>query len=84
MCENYRAETYRQNKAVSELTDAELIKLGQIFADRLITWATNENYEPWEFDSEEMPSLIRDGLDIGLIRERKSHIKMVETVVYDE
>ena len=81
---NTIAELYRPGKAVSELTDDELIKLGKSFAEDIVLWTTDESYEPWEFSSEEMPMIVQNGLDAGLIRERRSHTETIEKIVFDE
>lgn len=67
---NTIAELYRPDKAVSELTDDQLIKLGKSFAGNIVMWATDEDYEPWEFSSEELPEIVQEGLDVGLIKKR--------------
>lgn len=84
MTNNERAKYYTQNRELSDLTDDELIKLGSIFADNLVYWACEPEYEPWEFDSEEMPMFIDMAIEYGLIRKRKSHTETVERIVFDE
>lgn len=81
---NTIAELYRPGKAVSELTDDQLIKLGKLFADNIVTWSTNEDYEPWEFSSEELPRIVQEGLDVGLIKKRQSHVETIEKNVFDD
>ena len=81
---NIVAERYRQNKSVDELSDDVLIELGKVFAKNILVWTTDESYEPWEFSSEEMPAIVQNGLDAGLIRERRSHTETIEKIVFDE
>lgn len=81
---NSRANEYRQNKDIDDLTTDELITLGRIMADRMVIWATNKNYEPWKFDSEELPYLIDQAKQVGLIRDRKGHVVKSQRIVYDE
>ena len=82
--ENIYAEKYLKDKEIEQLTDIELLKLGKKYANLLIDWGTSPNYGPWEFESEELPFLIDDGVEVGLLRKRKSHVELVEHVVYDE
>lgn len=81
---NEHANYWREAKDIKELTDNELIELGKVFAERLVTWATNPNYESWEFDSEELPWLLGGAEKVGLVRRRKSHTETVEKVIWDE
>ena len=82
--ENVYAEKYVKDKDIEQLTDGELRELGRKYAKMLISWGTSPNYEPWEFESEELPFLIDDGVESGLLRRRKSHVETYEQVVYDE
>lgn len=82
--ENIYAERYVKDKDIEQLTDEQLLALGKEFAILLIDWGTSPNYEPWEFESEELPFLINYGVEVGLLRKRKSHVERVEHVVYDE
>lgn len=80
---NTLAELYRPGKAVSELTDDQLIKLGKLFAENIVLWSTNEDYEPWEFNSEEMPQIVQEGLDFGLIEKRQSDDETIEPITFE-
>ena len=82
--ENVYAEKYVKDKDIEQLTDGELKALGKKYAKNLIRWGTSPNYESWEFESEELPFLIDDGFEAGLLRKRKSHVETIEQVVYDE
>lgn len=84
MISNMTADRFRQTKDVSELTDSELMKLGKIMAESMLDWTTNPNYEPWEFDSEELPYFIDQAKEVGLIHDRKSHTVKSHRIVYDE
>lgn len=81
---NTIAELYRPGKDVSELTDDQLIKLGKLFAKDIVMWSTDEDYEPWEFSSEELPQIVQEGLDVGLIKKRQSHVETIEKIVFDD
>lgn len=82
--DNKYAEIYREGKGVDSLTEAELVPLGEMLADNMVYWATESGYEPWEWESEELPYFIDRAEQLGLIRKRKSHTVTVEKVVYDE
>ena len=82
--ENVYADKYVNDKDIEQLTDEQLRALGKKYAKMLISWGTSPNYESWEFESEELPFLIDDGVEVGLLRKRKSHVELVEHVVYDE
>lgn len=84
MTNNDRAKYYVQNRDLTSLIDEELIMLGSIFASSLIYWTCEPEYEPWEFDSEEMPVFIDLAIEYGLIRKRKSHTETVERIVFYE
>lgn len=62
------SEEYK--KTTKELSNTELIHLGKIYAN-YIKYIVSGVYEPWEFASEDMPSMIQDGLDSGIITGRK-------------
>lgn len=81
---NTIAELYRPGKDVSELTDDQLIKLGKSFAKDIVMWSTDEDYEPWEFSSEELPQIVQEGLDVGLIKKRQLHVETIEKIVFDD
>lgn len=82
--DNKYAETYRKGKGVNELTAGQLIALGEMLAVNMLYWGTGEEYEPWEWESEELPYFITKAEELGLIRKRKSHRVTIEKVVYDE
>lgn len=81
---NIYAEKYVKDKDIDQLTNEQLLVLGKEYATLLIGWGTSPNYEPWEFESEELPFMIDDGVKAGLLRMRKSHVETYEQVVYDE
>lgn len=83
MTDNYNAKFYRKNKEIKELTNDELIFLGKKYADLALEAATLEGFRPWDFESE-ISYIINNGLEIGLIRRRKSHIETFEEEVFDE
>lgn len=84
MEDNPIANEYVANKDFDELDVDVQIELGRLMANAMLSWGTNKNYEPWEFSSEEQPYFVRQALDKGLIRKRKSHVETITKIVYDE
>lgn len=82
--DNKYAEIYRKDKGVDSLTEADLVDLGEMLANNMVDWGTCGWYEPWEWESEELPIFIAKAEELGLIRKRKFHTVTVEKVVYDE
>jgi len=52
------------------LSNAELVALGREYAQYL-EYIVQSYYEEWEFESEDLPDMIDDGLKYGVIEEKK-------------
>ena len=61
---NELSKYYR--KTEKELSNSELIALGREYAHYL-EYIVQSYYEPWEFESEDVPDMIDDGLKYGVI-----------------
>jgi len=62
---NYLSKYYR--KTEKELSNSELIALGREYA-RYLEYIVQPYYEPWEFESEDLPDMINDGFKYGVIK----------------
>ena len=78
------AERYATVKSFDELEPQQQLEFGRVMAKALAEWATNPDFEPWEFSSEELPWLIDRGIDAGLLRERHHHTETLEKIVFDD
>ena len=61
---NELSKYYR--KTEKELSNSELIALGREYAQYL-KYIVQPYYESWEFESEDLPGMIDDGLKYGVI-----------------
>ena len=52
------------------LSNSELVALGREYA-RYLEYIVQPYYESWEFESEDLPGMIDDGLKYGVIKENK-------------
>lgn len=66
--------SYEKNykETAKELSNTELIHLGKIYAN-YIKYIVSGVYEPWEFTSEDMPDMIQDGIECGIVVERTNN-----------
>ena len=67
MMETNELSKYYQ-KTEKELSNSELIALGREYAQYL-EYIVQSYYECWEFESEDLPDMINDGLKYGVIKE---------------
>lgn len=70
---NPYAEAYRKGKGINELTAGELISLGEMLAVNMIYWGTEGSYEPWEWESEELPYVIARAEQLGILCRKESY-----------
>ena len=62
---NELSKYYR--KTEKDLSNSELIALGREYAHYL-EYILQPYYESWEFESEDLPDMINDGLKYGVIK----------------
>lgn len=83
MDENERSKIFKATKGVNDLTNDELIKLGEGMAEYML-YTIEPYYESWEFESEDLPGFTSLAEKVGLITRRKTHAETYTKRVYED